>query len=96
MARFLWLVRSGQYAISHVDRHRPSLNLDGRITQLAKSVWGDTLLWAFVCTIIPSFMVYEAIACIGAACTSIVGTVEPIVTVLLAEELLGNPLVSFT
>ena len=59
--------------------------------QLTKSVWGYALLLAFVCTIIPSFMVNEAIARIGAARTSIVGTVGPIVTVLLAVALLGEP-----
>ena len=36
-------------------------------------------------------MVNEAIARIGAARTSIVGTVGPIVTVLLAVALLGEP-----
>jgi drug/metabolite transporter (DMT)-like permease len=54
--------------------------------------WTYALLLAFVSTVLPSFMVSEAIARIGAARTSIVGTIGPVLTILLAAELLHEPL----
>lgn len=55
------------------------------------TAWGYAVLLAIFSTLLPSFMVSEAIARIGAARTSIVGTAGPIFTILLAVALLGEP-----
>ncbi|OQX01464.1 MAG: EamA family transporter [Thiothrix lacustris] len=54
-------------------------------------VWGYAVLLAVFSTLLPSFMVSEAIHRIGAAKTSIVGTIGPVFTILLAVWLLGEP-----
>ncbi|WML92059.1 DMT family transporter [Thiothrix lacustris] len=54
-------------------------------------VWGYAVLLSVFSTVLPSFMISEAIARIGAAKTSIVGTVGPVFTILLAVWLLGEP-----
>ncbi len=58
-------------------------------------VWGYAILLAIFSTLLPSYMVSEAIARIGAARTSIVGTAGPIFTILLAVFLLGEPFGGF-
>ena len=55
------------------------------------TAWGYAVLLAIFSTLLPSFMVSEAIARIGAAQTSIVGTAGPVFTILLAVLLLGEP-----
>lgn len=55
------------------------------------TAWGYALLLGIVSTVLPSFMISEAIARIGAARTSIVGTFGPIMTIGLAVLLLGEP-----
>jgi len=52
-------------------------------------LYGLTL--AFVCTVIPSFFVSEAIVRLGAARTTIIGSVGPVVTMMLAIVVLGEP-----
>ncbi|UOG92273.1 MAG: DMT family transporter [Candidatus Thiothrix sulfatifontis] len=59
--------------------------------KLPLPVWGYAVLLAIFSTLLPSFMVSEAIHRIGAAKTSIVGTVGPVLTILLAVWLLGEP-----
>jgi drug/metabolite transporter (DMT)-like permease len=59
--------------------------------KLPLPVWGYGVLLSVFSTLLPSFMVSEAIHRIGAAKTSIVGTVGPVVTILLAVWLLGEP-----
>ena len=59
--------------------------------RLPLPVWGYALLLSVFSTLVPSFMVSEAIHRIGAAKTSIVGTVGPVITILLAVWLLGEP-----
>ncbi|MGB1309799.1 MAG: DMT family transporter [Leucothrix sp.] len=54
-------------------------------------IWGYGFLLAFFSTVIPSFLLAEAIARIGPSRTSIVGTVGPIFTILLAVLLLDEP-----
>ena len=49
------------------------------------------LLLAFVCTVLPSFMINEAIRCIGATKTTVVGSIGPVMTMLLAVTWLGEP-----
>lgn len=54
-------------------------------------LWIYGLLLAFICTVIPSFLINEAVARIGATRTSIVGSVGPVMTMLLAVLVLGEP-----
>ncbi|MCP5160840.1 MAG: DMT family transporter [Hahellaceae bacterium] len=54
-------------------------------------VWWYASLLAFVSTVIPSFMVTEAIARIGATRTTILGSVGPVFTIALAVLLLNEP-----
>ncbi len=49
------------------------------------------LILAFVCTVLPSFMINEAIVRLGATRTTIIGSVGPVLTMLLAIVLLGEP-----
>ena len=46
---------------------------------------------AFFCTVIPSFLVSEAIVRLGAARTTIIGSVGPVITMVLAILVLGEP-----
>ncbi len=52
---------------------------------------GYALLLAIFSTVLPSFMLSAAIGRIGVGRTSIVGTIGPIITILLAIMLLGEP-----
>lgn len=54
-------------------------------------VWGYGFLLAFFSTVIPSFLLAEAVARIGPSRTSIVGTAGPIFTIALAVILLDEP-----
>lgn len=49
------------------------------------------VILAFICTVIPSFMINEAIMRIGATRTAIVGSSGPVLTMLLAIFVLGEP-----
>ena len=49
------------------------------------------LILAFVCTVLPSFMISEAIVRIGATRTSVIGSVGPVLTMILAIIVLGEP-----
>ena len=53
--------------------------------------WFWVILLAVVSTVIPSFMLSEAIAKIGPAQTGIVGTLGPIITIVLAVYILNEP-----
>lgn len=53
--------------------------------------WFYAVLLAIVSTLLPTYMIAEAIHRIGAARTSIVGTVGPVFTILIAVWLLGEP-----
>ncbi|MFN3191905.1 MAG: DMT family transporter [Aureliella sp.] len=55
------------------------------------ALWGYGLLLAFLSTVIPSFLISEAIARVGAAKTSIMGSVGPVFTMVLAVVWLGEP-----
>lgn len=53
--------------------------------------WLWLFLLAIVSTVIPSFMISEAIAKIGPAQTGIIGTLGPLVTIVLAVWILNEP-----
>ncbi len=54
-------------------------------------LWSLAILLAIFSTLIPSFFISEAINRIGATRTSIMGTLGPVMTILLAVNLLGEP-----
>lgn len=55
------------------------------------TAWVYALLLGFFSTVLPSFMLTEAVARIGAARASIMGTAGPIITIMLAVIFLGEP-----
>ena len=57
----------------------------------SSKVWGYGFMLAFFCTVIPSFLMAEAVARIGPSRSSIVGTAGPIFTIALAVWLLDEP-----
>lgn len=57
---------------------------------VSADVWIFAALLGTICTLIPSFLVSEAIARIGSTKTSIAGSVGPVFTVLLAVIVLGE------
>ncbi|WP_250465032.1 DMT family transporter [Microbulbifer litoralis] len=54
-------------------------------------VYGYALVVAFVCTVVPSLMMSAAIERIGSAATGAVGTSGPVVTLIAAAWVLGEP-----
>ncbi|MCK5725185.1 MAG: DMT family transporter [Thiotrichaceae bacterium] len=54
------------------------------------TTWGFAALLGIVSTLIPSFMLSEAISRIGSTKTSIAGTIGPVFTVMLAVTILGE------
>lgn len=61
------------------------------LSHISNLVWIYTAILAFVCTVIPSFMITEAISRIGAAKTSILGSAGPVFTIFLAVIILHEP-----
>ncbi len=57
----------------------------------APEVYAYGVALAFVCTVIPSFLVSEAMVRLGAARTAIIGTVGPVITMVLAIVVLREP-----
>ena len=55
-------------------------------------VYFYAMLLALIATVIPSFMIVEGIKIIGANNSSIIGTIGPVSTILLATALLGEQL----
>lgn len=55
------------------------------------SAWFYALLLAIFSTLLPSFIMSEAIARLGAGKTSIVGTIGPVFTIIMAVFVLGEP-----
>jgi drug/metabolite transporter (DMT)-like permease len=53
--------------------------------------WSGTLLLALLATVVPSFMVSEAIKRIGPAKASVSGTIGPVMTTVMAILFLGEP-----
>ena len=58
---------------------------------LPLAVWLYGLILASVCTVIPSFMINEAILRVGAARTTVIGSIGPVLTMILAIVVLGEP-----
>lgn len=66
------------------------VSFDGLV--ITTEAWLWVFLLAVFSTVIPSFMIAEAIARIGPAQTGIIGTLGPIVTIFLAVWLLNEPM----
>ncbi|MCA0900772.1 DMT family transporter [Microbulbifer agarilyticus] len=58
-------------------------------------VYGYALAVAFLCTVIPSLMMSAAIQKIGAATTGAIGTSGPVITLIAAALILGEPFTPF-
>jgi len=61
------------------------------LVQAKPIVYVYGIVLAFVCTVIPSFMINEAIMRIGATRTTVIGSVGPVLTMLLAILVLSEP-----
>lgn len=60
-------------------------------TQAKPIIYTYSIILAFVCTVLPSFMINEAILRIGATRTTVIGSVGPALTMLLAIFVLEEP-----
>lgn len=58
---------------------------------MTTQIWGGVLILAIMATVVPSFMVSEAIKRIGPAKTSVSGTIGPVMTTIMAIMFLGEP-----
>ena len=72
-----------------------ALQIDFFTLQITGQAWFWVFLLAVFSTVIPSFMVSEAIHRIGPTQTGIVGTLGPIFTIVLAVYLLNEPITSY-
>ena len=58
---------------------------------IPSKVYVYSFLLAFLCTVLPSYMITAAIAQIGATRTTVLGSVGPVFTIILAVFSLGEP-----
>lgn len=61
------------------------------LTNASPTVYLYGVILAIVCTLLPSFMINEAILRIGATRTAVIGSVGPVLTMLLAISVLQEP-----
>ena len=61
------------------------------LASLPAAVYAYGFVLAILCTLLPSFMINEAIMRIGATRTAVIGSVGPVLTVLLAIAVLAEP-----
>lgn len=61
------------------------------IPEMTTQLWVGVLILAVFATVVPSFMVSEAIKRIGPAKTSVSGTIGPVMTTIMAVVFLGEP-----
>ncbi|MEM7656977.1 MAG: EamA family transporter [Bacteroidota bacterium] len=66
--------------------------IQGHWPELAWQVYGYGLLMAMVATVIPSFLITEGIRRIGASSASIIGSIGPVSTIILAYLFLDERL----
>lgn len=71
------------------------LFLDWESLLVTKQAWIMVVSLAIISTVIPSFMISEAIAKIGTAQTGIVGTLGPVITIVLAVIILNEPFTTY-
>lgn len=68
---------------------------DFKLLEITNAAWVWVTLLAVISTVIPSFMISEAISKIGAPQTGIVGTLGPVITIGLAVLILNEPFSAF-
>jgi len=61
------------------------------LSHISSIIWLYAFLLAFLSTVIPSFMITEAISRIGASRTSILGAAGPVFTIILAVMVINEP-----
>ena len=71
------------------------LFLDWNNLVVTNQAWWLVVSLAIISTVIPSFLISEAIAKIGSAQTGIVGTLGPVITIVLAVIILNEPFTSY-
>ena len=62
-----------------------------QVTHFSTQVYWGAAVLALFCTLIPSFLVSAGVRRIGASRAGIVGTIGPLFTVLMSNQLLGEP-----
>jgi len=83
----LAMIGSTVFATAHYALAEPVAELAAYPT----TVYAYAIVLAMVCTVLPSFMINEAIARVGATRTTVIGTVGPVLTMLLAIMILHEP-----
>ncbi len=83
----LAMIGSTAFVAVHYVAAMPVSNL----LKLAPVVYLYGFVLAVVCTVLPSFMINESIVRIGATRTTVIGTVGPVLTMLLAIVVLDEP-----
>lgn len=83
----LAMMGSAAFVSLHFGTTRPL----GSLLELQPIVYAYGIALGFVCTVLPSYMINEAIMRIGATRTTVIGSVGPILTLLLAISVLGEP-----
>lgn len=80
------MLGSSLFVIIHFSLMHP-----WQLGHISSKVWLYSILLAFLSTVIPSFMITEAISRIGATRTSILGTAGPVFTIILAIFVIDEP-----
>jgi drug/metabolite transporter (DMT)-like permease len=66
--------------------------VDGRsLVRYPEPIYFWSIIMAIFCTVLPTFMVAEGIKRIGSSNASIIGTIGPMSTILMATQILGEP-----
>ncbi|MFB9886038.1 DMT family transporter [Balneatrix alpica] len=68
-----------------------SLSQSVSLASISWPIWAYAAAIAVVCTLLPSFMVSAAIARLGSSKTALTGTCGPVITSVLAVQLLDEP-----
>jgi drug/metabolite transporter (DMT)-like permease len=76
--------------IIHIGLTLPFIDMGVRGWEFSYELFALILLLTFAATVIPSFMISEAVKRIGAANAALTGTVGPIMTSIMAVVLLGE------
>lgn len=76
--------------IVHIGLTLSFTSLDNKDWEMSTELMAIVLLLTFAATVIPSFMISEAVKRIGAANAALTGTVGPIMTSIMAVLLLGE------
>lgn len=83
----LAMMGSAAFVGLHFGTTRPL----GSLLELQPAVYVYAVALAVACTVLPSYMISEAIMRIGATRTTVIGSVGPVLTLLLAISVLGEP-----